>query len=165
MNEDLSDQLHSGQESVWAYPRPPALEPVSERIRIVFADTLIADSGKALRILETSHPPVYYLPPEDIRLDLLNEAPGSSYCEFKGVASYIGLTVGCRQLSKAGWLYSNPNAAYAALAGYMALYPGKMDECWVGDERAVAQPGDFYGGWITSNVIGPFKGDPGTEGW
>jgi uncharacterized protein (DUF427 family) len=153
-------------ESVWEYPRPPRLEPVAERIRIQTRGIWIADTVRAYRILETSHPPTYYLPPEDVRMDLLTPAAGAgSVCEFKGRARYYDLEAAGRRISHAAWAYPQPAAAYAAIAGYLAFYASKEDACYVGEVRAQAQEGDFYGGWITPNLRGPFKGAPGTWGW
>jgi uncharacterized protein (DUF427 family) len=154
-----------GQESVWDYPRPPRLENSTKRIRIVFNGVTIADTQRAKRILETSHPPVYYIPPQDVRMDLLTPARHTTFCEWKGAASYYTLTVYGKSAEQAAWFYPQPNAQYAAMQDYIAFYPGKMDACYVDDEQVRAQPGDFYGGWITSEIVGPFKGDPGTMGW
>jgi uncharacterized protein (DUF427 family) len=154
-----------GQESVWDYPRPPRLEDSSKRIRVVFNGVTIADTRRAKRILETSHPPVYYVPHEDVRMDLLAPARGTTYCEWKGAASYCALTVDGKMVERAAWRYPQPNARYAAIKDYIAFYPGKMDSCYVNDERVTPQPGDFYGGWITSEIVGPFKGDPDSIGW
>ena len=149
-------------ESVWDYPRPPRLEPTSRRIRIVHAGQTLADTTQALRILETSHPPVYYLPPAQVRMDLLHRsASRGSFCEFKGVATYWDLG----PAADVAWSYERPTGTYAALAGHLAFYASRVDECWVDDERVVPQPGDFYGGWITADLRGPFKGAPGTRGW
>ena len=154
-----------GQESVWDYPRPPRLEPVAERIRIYFNGELIADTENAKRVLETSHPPVYYLPPEDIRMEYIEPASGSSWCEWKGKASYFDVVVGDRRAVKAAWSYPRPAAPFAEIQDYLAFYAGPMDRCLVGEEEARPQPGNFYGGWITDDVVGPFKGEPGTSGW
>jgi len=153
-------------ESVWEYPRPPKLEPVPQRLRILHRGIPLADTVSALRILETSHPPVYYIPREDVAVDRLRpSASRQSFCEFKGLASYWDLVVEGPALRDVGWSYARPVAAYAQIAGHLAFYASKVDECWVGDERVVAQAGDFYGGWITKNLRGPFKGAPGTLGW
>jgi len=154
-----------GQESVWDYPRPPRLEPSSRHIEIVFNGVTIADTRRAWRVLETSHPPVYYIPPEDIQMQYLTLAPGRSLCEWKGQARYYTLTVGDRTAESAAWYYPNPSPAFAPITGYVAFYPSRMDACRVDGERVTAQPGDFYGGWITADIVGPFKGDPGTLGW
>ena len=154
-----------GQESVWDYPRPPSLEPVAERIVVRFAGAVIADTIGAFRVLETSHPPVYYLPPSDISMDLIRPARGTSFCEFKGEASYVTIAAGGRESERAGWVYRQPTKPFVAIAGFLAFYASRVDEAWVGQEIVTAQPGDFYGGWITSKVVGPFKGAPGTLGW
>ena len=152
-------------ESVWDYPRPPRVEPVPERIRVIVDGLTIADSVRAVRVLETSHPPTYYLPPEDVRMDLLSAGPGRSVCEWKGAATYLSATVGAREIQDVAWSYERPLAGYEALTSFVAFYPGRVDEAWVGDERALPQAGGFYGGWVTSRVTGPFKGEPGTVGW
>lgn len=154
-----------GQESVWDYPRPPRLEWVNERLRVVFAGETIADSTDAFRVLETSHPPVYYLPPGDVRRDLLSMTARQSFCEFKGVAQYWTLEVAGRRADDVAWSYPDPAVGFRAIKDFYAFYASRVDECWVGDERVQAQAGDFYGGWITSRVVGPFKGAPGTRGW
>lgn len=154
-----------GQESVWDYPRPPRLEPVARRILVRFAGETVADTTHALRVLETSHPPVYYLPPGDVRQDLLEAAPGTSFCEFKGKASYVTIVANGRRSERAGWLYERPAAPYGALAGHIAFYASRVDEARVGDDLVRPQPGDFYGGWVTPDIVGPFKGGPGTAGW
>lgn len=154
-----------GQESVWDYPRPPRLEPTSERVRVEFNGMVIAETTRALRVLETSHPPVYYIPPEDVRMEYLRPARGQSFCEWKGAARYYSVQVGERVAESAGWYYPQPSGAYAALRDAIAFYPGKMDACYVEGERVQPQPGNFYGGWITRDVVGPFKGEPGTMGW
>ncbi|MEM1041201.1 MAG: DUF427 domain-containing protein [Bacteroidota bacterium] len=154
-----------GQESVWDYPRPPALEPVAERVRVEFGGETIADTTRALRILETSHPPTLYLPPDDIRLEFLTRTARTSGCEFKGRAVYFDVEVNGQRAAAAAWSYPEPAPRYADLKDHLAFYPSRMDACWIGDERVQAQEGDFYGGWITSKVVGPFKGAPGTWGW
>ncbi len=154
-----------GQESVWDYPRPPRLEDTPRHIQIVFNGVTIADTRRAKRILETSHPPTYYLPPEDVRTEYLKPAPGRSFCEWKGTAGYYTVAVGDRQAVRAAWYYAEPSARYPGLKGYIAFYVAPMDACFVDGERARPQPGDLYGGWITSNLVGPFKGEPGTLWW
>jgi uncharacterized protein (DUF427 family) len=154
-----------GQESVWDYPRPPRLEKVGERLRVVFNGETIADSVAGFRVLETSHPPVYYIPPDDIAQRFLAKAPGSSWCEFKGLAAYWSLDVNGRRAENAAWTYPQPSPPFAAIAGYLAFYASRVDECWVGNEIVLPQEGDFYGGWITARVVGPFKGGAGTRGW
>jgi uncharacterized protein (DUF427 family) len=138
---------------------------VPERIRIVFNAVEIADTRRARRVLETSHPPVYYIPPEDLRSDLLEPSHRSSYCEWKGQASYVTLRVGDRVAEDVGWFYPDPTPAFRSIRDHTAFYAGPMDRCTVGDEQIRPQPGGFYGGWVSSKVVGPFKGDPGTEFW
>jgi uncharacterized protein (DUF427 family) len=150
-----------GQESVWDYPRPPRVEPVSDRITITLDGRVIADTTDAVRVLETSHPPVYYLPRDSFASGVLTPAAGASFCEFKGAARY--LSVG--RVGAAAWYYPSPSPGYEMLVDRVAVYPGGMDSCTVAGEVVTPQAGDFYGGWITSRVVGPFKGEPGTSGW
>lgn len=154
-----------GQESVWDYPRPPRWERTSKHILIEFKGVLIADTRQAIRVLETSHPPVYYIPPEDIQLEYLDRTSGSSYCEWKGRAAYFDVVAGNQRAQKAAWTYPQPTEEFEALAGYIAFYAGPMDRCLVDGEEVRPQPGNFYGGWITNDIVGPFKGEPGTMGW
>jgi len=154
-----------GQESVWDYPRPPRLERFSGHIQIVLGSVTIADTRGAYRVLETSHPPSYYLPPGDIRPDTLVEARGASLCEWKGAARYFDVAGGDKRAPRAAWCYPDPTPAFLAIASYVAFYPAPMDACFVDGERVTPQPGGFYGGWITANIVGPFKGGPGTVGW
>ena len=154
-----------GQESVWDYPRPPRLEQTSQHIQIILNGVMIAETRRAWRVLETSHPPVYYLPPGDLTLEHFVPVGGASFCEWKGAASYYDLVVGDRTLSRAAWTYRHPTPPFAPIADYVTVYPGEMDACYVDGERVRAQPGDFYGGWITSAIVGPFKGEPGSMGW
>jgi uncharacterized protein (DUF427 family) len=154
------------QESVWDYPRPPRVEDVSQSVRVVFNGVTIAESTRARRVLETSHPPGYYIPPEDIAMEYLQRVPkAQSWCEWKGHAIYYHVQVGDQRAERAGWAYPEPTPGFVSIAGYVAFYAGKMDGCYVGDEKVEPQPGGFYGGWITSNIVGPFKGGPGTVGW
>ncbi|MGQ9888916.1 MAG: DUF427 domain-containing protein [Aggregatilineales bacterium] len=154
-----------GQESVWDYPRPPRVEPTSKLIRVVFNSVVIAETRRALRVLETSHPPVYYLPPADIRMEYLTPTGRSTYCEFKGAARYWTLRVGDRAAENVAWSYPDPAPGFEAIRDYLAFYAAPMDACTVDGERVTPQPGGFYGGWITSDIVGPFKGEPGTLGW
>lgn len=154
-----------GQESVWDYPRPPSLEQSRRHIVVNLGGRVVAESTAAWRVCETSHPPVYYLPREDIAEGVLIPGRGSSYCEFKGPATYWSLRVGDRLAPEAGWSYEIPSAAYADLAGAVAFYPGRVDEITLNGEPVRPQAGGFYGGWITDEVVGPFKGEPGTSGW
>ena len=144
-------------ESVWDYPRPPRVEPATRRARVELGGRVVCDTTRALRVLETSHPPTYYLPFADCDLSAFGPAPGGSWCEFKGRAAYLA--------DGAAWHYPAPAPAYAALRDHLAVYVSRMDACLLDDERVSAQPGDFYGGWITADIEGPFKGAPGTLGW
>jgi len=152
------------RENVQSYPRPPALEPVPQRIVMRLGGVLVADTTRALRVLETHHAPSYYLPPEDIRATL-RPAIGTSLCEWKGAARYYDVIAGGKTATRAAWAYDKPTARFAALAGYVALYAGLIDEAWVGDLRVIPQPGSFYGGWVTPNLDGQIKGAPGTQHW
>ena len=155
-----------GQESVWDYPRPPRLEDSSKHIQVIYNGVVIADTYGAKRILETSHPPVYYIPPEDVKLEpYFKSTRRSSFCEWKGAASYYSITVDDKTITEAAWHYRRPTHPYEAIANYIAIYPGKMDACYIDGEKVQAQEGDFYGGWITSEIVGPFKGGVGTAGW
>ena len=154
-----------GQESAWAYPRPPRLEPVTARLRVVLGGVTIADTTRGHRVLETSHPPNYYFPLADVVPASLEPEVGSSWCEWKGKAHYYTVRAGNRVKRHAAWSYAEPSLAYIELAGMVAFYPALMDACFVDDELVRAQPGGFYGGWITSHVVGPFKGAPGTDWW
>jgi len=154
-------------ESVWSYPRPPRLEPCERRVRIVLGGITIADSTDALRVLETSHPPGIYVPPRDfIAGSLASARLRRTVCEWKGLASYLDVHGGSgRVVRGAAWAYPAPVPAYAALRDHVSVYPGRMDACYLDDELVTAQEGDFYGGWITADIEGPFKGPPGTFGW
>ena len=152
-------------ESVWDYPRPPRVEPVDDRVRVVVGGVTIADTTRAQRVLETSHPPAYYVPPDDVRLDLFVPGRGASVCEWKGIAAYHSLVLPDRRVDDLAWSYGEPRPGFEAIRHHLAFYPSRVDEAWVGDERATAQAGGFYGGWITSWLRGPFKGEPGTLGW
>ena len=154
-----------GQESVWDYPRPPRVEDSDRHIQVVFNGITLAETRRSRRVLETSHPPVYYIPQEDIQMQYLVPALRTSYCEWKGGASYYHIAVLDRQVENAAWYYLNPTPAFTAIKGFIAFYPGLMDACFVDGERVQPQPGGFYGGWITHDVVGPFKGEPGTMGW
>ncbi|MEU6402488.1 DUF427 domain-containing protein [Streptomyces sp. NPDC046985] len=153
------------QESVWDYPRPPALRQDDRRVRVECRGEAVADSTRALRVLETSHPPVFYVPAADVRTDLLRPAPGRTWCEWKGEARYWDLVVDDEVRAQAAWSYAQPSSGYAALAGHFAFYPERVDGCTVAGEPVRAQEGDFYGGWITREIQGPFKGAPGTRSW
>jgi uncharacterized protein (DUF427 family) len=151
-------------ESVWDYPRPPALVPSERRVRVEFGGRTIADSTRALRMLETASPPTVYLPLEDIVSECLEPTAGHTMCEWKGAASYYDVVVAEARAAQAAWWYPLPSAAYAALRDHVAFYPGRV-ACYLDDERVRPQPGQFYGGWVTGDITGPFKGEPGTLGW
>ena len=155
----------AGQESVWDYPRPPRVEDSSKHVRVIFNGVVVAETGRAKRVLETSHPPVYYIPPQDIKMEHLRPASRSSYCEWKGRAAYYTVSVGEKQAENAAWYYPDPALGFEAIKGHVAFYPHLMDVCYVDGEQVQAQAGGFYGGWITSDIVGPFKGEPGTRGW
>ena len=150
---------------MWDYPRPPRVEPVHARVTIEFGGSVIAESTRAVRVLETSHPPAYYLPPEDFVAGSFVPAEGTSFCEFKGRAQYYDVVSGTESAARSAWYYASPSPGFATIAGFVSVYPGRMDRCTVDGETVQAQEGDFYGGWITANIVGPFKGAPGTWGW
>jgi uncharacterized protein (DUF427 family) len=153
-------------ENVWDYPRPPAVAACRDRVRVELAGEVLAETTGALRVLETSHPPTVYVPPPDVRADLLTASGArSTWCEFKGAALYLDAVVGGRRVERVGWTYPNPSPGYEALRDHIAFYPGRVDAAWIGEERVRAQQSDFYGGWVTSDLEGPFKGPPGTVGW
>jgi uncharacterized protein (DUF427 family) len=154
-----------GQESVWDYPRPPRVEEFPLPIRVIFNNQVIAETTRARRVLETSHPPVYYIPRKDLNMNVLQEAVESSFCEWKGRADYYNVLVGGRRAERAAWTYPDPSPAFQTLKDHFAFYAGAMDACTVDGEIVTPQPGDFYGGWITDNIVGPFKGEPGTLFW
>ena len=154
----------TGQESVWDYPRPPRLEPDHREIVVRVGAVQIARTCRSYRILETASPPTFYLPPDDLNLDCLEPADGRSICEWKGTAQYWSVVGGGRRLEAVGWSYPDPLPAYRAIAGYLSFYPARV-ECLVDSLRVTPQPGGFYGGWVTPEIVGPFKGEPGTEGW
>jgi uncharacterized protein (DUF427 family) len=165
MKRPTPDPAGPGQESVWSYPRPPILDPSTEHVVVSFAGETIAESRRAIRVLETSHAPVYYLPPDDVRSDLLEPTPRQTWCEFKGAATYGDVVAGGRRSSAACWWYATPTPPFAAIALWVAFYPSRVDLVTVDGERVRPVGGDFYGSWVTSRVVGPFKGGPGTEGW
>lgn len=150
---------------MWDYPRPPRIEPARRRVRVEFAGIVLADSDAAVRVLETSHPPVYYVAVSDVRVEYLVPSSRRTVCEFKGMASYWHIEVVGRTSLDAAWSYESPSPGYEQLAGWLAFYPGRVDACYLDDEHVSPQEGGFYGGWVTSGITGPFKGAPGTEGW
>jgi uncharacterized protein (DUF427 family) len=153
------------QESVWDYPRPPRVEPVLRRVRVEFGGIVLADSLGALRVCETSSPPCYYIPPADLAMERLEPSSRTSFCEWKGVASYWTVRVGDRVAKDSGWSYPSPDPGFEAIRDWIAFYPRRMDACWVGDARVTPQPGFYYGGWVTPELTGPFKGVPGSDAW
>ena len=150
---------------MWDYPRPPRLEPTTTAIEVVLGGVVVASTTTALRVLETSHPPTYYLPMSCFADGALRPAQGGSFCEWKGQASYLDILGGDAVAPRSAWFYPDPTPAYAEIADHVALYPGAVERCTVDGEVVRPQPGGFYGGWVTSSVVGPFKGDPGTTFW
>jgi uncharacterized protein (DUF427 family) len=159
------DPVRPGQESVWDYPRPPSAEVTGRRIEVRLGDRVIARTDRAVRVCETSHPPVFYVPRDDVEAGVLERAPGSSWCEFKGTATYWDAVVDGVRHPAVAWSYEQPTTGYELLRGALAFYPSRVQAATVDGEPVRAQAGDFYGGWITSDVVGPFKGEPGTRGW
>jgi uncharacterized protein (DUF427 family) len=152
-------------ESVWDYPRPPRVESDARTVSIEHRGMVLVTTNAAVRVLETSHPPVFYLPIDDVADGALVPSARRTFCEFKGTASYFDVIAGDERITDAAWTYERPAAGYEELAGHVAFYPGRFDRCTVAGVVVDAQPGDFYGGWITPDVAGPFKGAPGTAGW
>jgi uncharacterized protein (DUF427 family) len=153
-------------ERVWDYPRPPVVASCARCVRVEVAGRTLAESDAALRVLETSHPPTIYIPPAAVRMDLLRpSATRATLCEFKGVARYLDAVVDGRLTPAVAWTYTDPEPAYEALRDHVAFYPGRVDAAWLGEEPVRAQEGDFYGGWITNDLVGPFKGPAGTLAW
>ena len=159
------DPAGPGQESVWTYPRPPRLEPVAQSLRVLLGGAVIAETTDGFRVLETSHPPTYYLPPDAIAAGTLTNPRRGGICEWKGQAMLFDVQGGDRHAPGAAWTYPDPTPGFRAIAGYVAFYAGPMEACFVGPDRVTPQPGTFYGGWITPGIVGPFKGGPGTMGW
>jgi uncharacterized protein (DUF427 family) len=152
--------------NVWDFPRPPAVVPSERPVRVEVAGVVVADSAAALLVLETSHPPTVYVPPRDVRGDMLVASRGrGTICEFKGTAAYLDVVVSGERRERAAWTYAAPWKGYEALTGHVSFYPGRVDAAWLGDEHVTAQDGDFYGGWVTADLVGPFKGPAGTLGW
>ncbi len=162
MNERIEPQ--AGQESVWDYPTPPQIEDVKKHLVVKFRGTIIAETKRAKRVLQTGQPPNYYFPPEDVNAAFLVPRFGTTTCEWKGEASYFSIFMEEDQLPMGAWYYPAPTPNYVQIQGYVALYPQYLD-CFVDGQKADAQEGDFYGGWITDDVVGPFKGEAGTENW
>jgi uncharacterized protein (DUF427 family) len=154
-----------GQESVWDYPRPPALEKVNKTLVVEFAGRIIAETNRGFRVLETSHPPVYYFPLEDVDTDILTESSLRTGCEWKGTGKYYHLQLNEKYSENAAWYYDKPKKRFREIKNYIAFYPDRVDACYVNGERITPQPGGFYGGWITQDIVGPFKGIDGSFGW
>jgi uncharacterized protein (DUF427 family) len=154
-----------GQESVWDYPRPPRVEAVPERLRVVIDGVTVADTTHGFRVLETAGAPVYYIPRDDVRMDLLEPSDRTTICEWKGDAVYHHSAGDGRPRANVAWSYPDPKPGYEAIRDHLAFYASRVDEAWVGNERATPQPGGFYGGWVTSRIVGPIKGEPGSQGW
>jgi len=152
-------------ESVWDYPRPPRVDPSSEHVVVTHGGLVVADTTASVRVLETSHPPTYYLPAADFAEGVLRPGQGASWCEWKGQAAYYDLVTPSAVAPRAAWTYPTPTAGFTAIAGAIAVMAAQVDRCTVNGEQVVAQPGGFYGGWVTSWVAGPFKGVPGSMGW
>ena len=161
----IPDTPRPGQESVWDYPRPPRLEEFTGSITVELGGVTIASTSVAWRVLETSHPPTYYLPPESFVDGSLRPAEGSSWCEWKGQASYFDLVTPAAVAPRAAWTYHTPTSGFKAIAGAVAVMAAQVDRCTVNGEQVTPQPGNFYGGWVTSWIAGPFKGVPGSMGW
>lgn len=159
------DPAAPGQESVWSFPRPAIAEPCLRRITIVHRGVTLADTRRAVRTLETSHPPSYYVPPEDVDPAALTRSSASSFCEWKGAAGYFDVSVAGETFRDVAWSYARPTPGFASLKDHVAFYAAPFDQCLIDGERATPQPGGFYGGWISSHVAGPFKGVPGSRFW
>ncbi len=159
------DPVAPGQESVWRYPRPPLAEPTSRRIRMVHGGTTLVETSSSIRTLETSHPPSYYIPQTDIVMSLLTDTDRTSFCEWKGHAVYWTVAIAGSVFCDVGWSYPDPTRSFAILRDHIAFYAAPFDQCLVDDVQVVPQPGGFYGGWITPDVAGPFKGVPGSSLW
>jgi len=161
---DFAEIPKPEHESVWDYPRPPKIDPDDRKVLVKYGTAVIAESQNSIRILETSSPPVFYIPESDIYFSNLEKEIGSSICEWKGYASYWNVTVNGQKIINAGWSYANPFPGYEDISNYVAFYPAKL-ECFVDGESVSPQPGKFYGGWLTSEITGPFKGEKGSEWW
>lgn len=161
----VPDPVGPGQESVWRYPRPAVAEAFAGRVRIAHRGIVVADTVQAVRTLETSHPPSYYVPRVDVNADVLRASARTSFCEWKGVAAYFDVVAGDEIFPDMAWSYLDPTPGFVSLAGHLAFYAAPFDDCTVDGERVTPQPGGFYGGWITSHVAGPFKGVPGSDFW
>ena len=162
---EFAIQPRADQESVWDYPRPPRIEADTRRVQVLVAGITLADSKRCVRVLETASPPTFYLQPQDVRMEYLRSCTGSSVCEWKGRASYWSIYLHDTLIEeRAAWSYPAPYKGFERITGYVSFYPAKV-ECYVAGNRVVAQPGGFYGGWVTPDIVGPFKGSPGTQHW
>ena len=161
----IPDPVGPGQESVWDYPRPPRVEPSSETVEVRLGGELVARSTATYRVLETSHPPTYYLPRSAFAEGVLLPVDGTTHCEWKGEAAYFDVVAGGRRAARAAWTYPRPVRGFEAILDHLAVMPGAVDACTVDGEVVRPQEGGFYGGWVTSRVVGPFKGGPGSWGW
>lgn len=162
---DFAIEPKDGEESVWDYPRPPSVEAVSARVRVELDGVTVVDSRRAVRVLETASGPAIYVPFDDVRMDCMQPTNRGTVCEWKGPWIYWNLQVGSRRVPQAAWSYTDPWAGFEALTDCLSFYPAKVDACRLGEERVEPQPGGFYGGWVTPNIVGPMKGGPGTGGW
>jgi uncharacterized protein (DUF427 family) len=160
----FADEPSVGQESVWDYPRPPALRAESRRVVVRFGDEKIAETVAAYRVLETASPPTFYIPPRDIRMELMVDSDDVSFCEWKGSARYWSLQLPNHRLQNIAWGYDHPSSGFEKISGFLSFYPGRV-ECFVDGERVRPQPGGFYGGWLTNEIKGPVKGSPGSGNW
>ena len=159
-------KTHEVKESVWDYPRPPRVEALDRHVRVVLGGETIAETDRALRVLETASPPTIYIPREDVREDVLIDAGDArTYCEWKGTASYVHAAAGGKRANRVAWFYPEPKPGFEQLEGHLAFYPRRVDAAYLDDERVTPQPGAYYGGWITEEIEGPFKGEAGSEGW
>ena len=161
---EFANETGKGEESVWDYPRPPALSPDNRTVKVQWMGNQIAQTSNAIRLLETASPPGFYIPPADVNDEYLRENNRTSFCEWKGTASYFDVFINGRTLDLAAWTYKNPNSAFSDIVNYISFYPGKV-ECFVDKHKVKPQPGRFYGGWITPEIVGPVKGEDGTGGW
>ena len=161
---DFAVEPKSGQESVWDYPRPPKIDNDPRLVVVKFKDQIIAESSNTVRVLETASPPVFYIPPTDVNFDYLQKQEMDSLCEWKGLATYFAVVLDDLIINNAGWGYLEPFSDFEQIKDYISFYPSKLD-CFVANEKVKPQPGGFYGGWVTSEIVGPFKGEPGTSWW
>jgi len=154
-----------GRESVWDYPRPPRIEPETRRVRVAHRGVAVAESARALRVLETAGAPTLYLPPADVDLGRLAPNAGVSFCEWKGRARLFDVLAAGDVLEAAAWCYPDPYPEFEAIRGWLAFHPGRLSDCWLAETRATPQPGGYYGGWVTPDLAGPIKGGPGSAAW